>query len=357
MTRIDKLRAMLGTSGPLENRDAFLVTSMVNIRYLTGFTGSAGFLVILSEDALLVVDGRYTVQARSETSVAVRERKGPAAVSLAEFLGSARNCAVEADSLTLAAFERLAQANSRSGVIFHPVHGVVEGFRLRKDEDEIAKLRRATELLETLMEKAISGVRAGRSEIEVAVEYEQAARIATARPLPFEPIIASGVRSALPHGVASTKIIGRGEFVVVDIGLNLDGYIADMTRTVAVGSADEWMKEIHEAVHLANQTAAKAIRPGLSGETAHGYAAAVLENAGLSAHFSHGLGHGLGLEVHEAPRLAPNVADVLETGMVFTIEPGVYFDGRGGVRIEDSGALLESGVELFNRLPRGLLIV
>lgn len=328
-----------------------LIVNMPNIRYLTGFTGSTAHFVVTAESARLIVDFRYIEQAKRECECEVILRDGRFEDRLTEYIRGAR-CIVESAHMTIDQFERLKLAAPE--MEWFPQKNLVESVRIKKDETEIARLREATALLESLMSKTIARVRAGVREIDIALDYERDARGATARPLPFEPIIASGARSALPHGVASKKEIRAGEFVVVDIGLNLDGYVADMTRTVAVGEPDSRMKEIHEAVHLANRTAARGIKPGMTGEEAHMIAMGVLEAHGLGKYFGHGLGHGLGVEVHEEPRLAPKVKEKLEPGMVFTIEPGVYIPDYGGVRIEDSGVLRQEGVEIFNALPRAL---
>ena len=341
----------------LRDCDCALVTRLENIRYLTGFTGSAGLFVITPESQQLVVDGRYTVQAKDQTSFQVIERQGLVEAALVDYLQGGKRCAVEASHLTLATFDRIDRANRDKGISLVPMNGFVENVRIRKSEEEIERLRAACELLETLMTKTIENVKEGKREIEVAVEYEAEARLATACSLPFEPIIASGYRSALPHGIASKKTIERGDFVVIDIGLELDGYIADMTRTVAVGEADSRMREVHAAVVSSNQAASKNICPGQTGEEAHNHSLKILEDADLGKYYSHGLGHGLGVEVHEAPRLAPKVQGILDINMVFTIEPGAYIPDWGGVRVEDAGVLRKDGIEIFNKLDHDLIVV
>lgn len=347
-SRIQKVREQM------QGCDSALITNLVNIRYLTGFTGSAGYFVIGPDSEHLIVDFRYVEQAAAECECRITKRDGAFESNVRDYLLGGTRCAIEANHVTLAMKERLAKTPSIEWI--HK-NNLVEAVRIRKDEDEIRKLRAACSLLEELMQKTLSAISAGRSELDVALEFEMNARRATGRPLPFQPIIASGYRAALPHGIASPKEIGKGEFVVVDIGLDLDGYIADMTRTVAVGHADERMREVHQAVHLANRTAALGIRPGMTGEAAHMLALGVLEAAKMGHYFGHGLGHGLGIEVHEEPRLAPQYKETLEPGMVFTIEPGVYVPKWGGVRIEDSGVLREHGVEIFNTMERSLIVV
>lgn len=379
-TRIAAVRAKL------RDCDSALITNLNNIRYLTGFTGSAALFVIAPDSEHIIVDFRYTEQAAAECWCEVTKREGPLERSIHNYLRGGRRCAFESGHMTVDTFDRLRQTCTASAIsgtrptISHPppsggtgteriavneppqldwipTPNLVESVRLIKDEEEIARLKASAALLEELMARTIEQVRADVTELDVAVQFESAARKATGRPLPFEPIIASGPRAALPHGVSSKRTIRKGDFVVIDIGVNLDGYVADMTRTVAVGSADERMKEVHAAVHLANRTAARAVTCGMTGGEAHAVAVGVLEAAGLAVHFGHGLGHGIGVEIHELPRLAHEMKDVLTSGMVFTIEPGVYIPEWGGVRVEDSGVLRSNGMEIFNRMERQLIVV
>lgn len=349
--RIEALKSRLGDC------DSMLISNLPNIRYLTGFTGSAALLFVTPKRVHLAVDFRYTEQAARETFLEITRREGNLEDVLAPFLDKGRHCAVEADHMSCRIFSSLSTAAQKHNIELDPKPGLVEPIRIVKDEQEINRLRAASELLESLMEKTILEIREGRSELEIAVEFEKMARLATGRPVPFEPIVASGPRSALPHGTASRREIKRGEFVKVDIGLELDGYVADMTRTFALGSADDRMREVHEVVRRANEKSAAEIKPGMTGAQAHSIAAGVLEEAGLGDNFGHGLGHGVGIEVHEGPRLSPLGKEKLQPGMVFTIEPGAYVPDWGGVRIEDTGVLRDDGVEIFNRLDRSLNIL
>lgn len=348
--RIAKLRAALAADN---HCDSALISFLPNIRYLTGFTGSAGFFVLGPDSEHLIVDFRYVEQAHQQCSCRITRRDGPLEKNLPSFLLGGTRCAVEADHMSLATLERFRSAP----IEWIPRSSLVESIRIIKDESEIARLRASAALLEDLMGRTLQILRPGISELDAALHFETLARRATGRPLPFEPIVASGPRGALPHGIASHKIMAVGELVVVDIGLELDGYVADMTRTVAIEYANDRMREIHEAVHLANRTAAKSIRPGLTGEEAHTIALGVLESRQLGTYFGHGLGHGIGVEIHENPRLAPNAVERLLPSMAFTIEPGVYIPGWGGVRIEDAGVLREDGVEIFNRMERSLQVI
>ncbi|RMH58673.1 MAG: aminopeptidase P family protein [Candidatus Hydrogenedentota bacterium] len=349
--RIDRLSEILGDA------DGLLVTSLPNIRYLTGFTGSTALFTLTPEGPFLIVDSRYFEQAGKESDIPVLLRKGRIEDSLRDWLPGVTRCALEADHVTQAQWNRLQKCGEEMEIEFVAREGLVEGLRIVKDEEEVAALRRSAALLETLFERLLKEVRVGRKEIEVAVIFEAFARHETCRPLPFEPIVASGPRAALPHGVASRKVLESGELVVIDIGLDLDGYVADMTRTVALGEPKPEHRRVYEIVREANETAANSIRPDLSGEEAHNAAAKVIAEAGYADHFGHGLGHGVGIEVHEEPRLAPNVSEKLREGMVFTIEPGIYLPEDTGVRIEDTGVLRKDGVEIFNRLTHDLIVL
>lgn len=380
--RIERLRVALDAAGC----DGALLTNLASIRYLTGFTGTSALFAVTPARAHIVVDFRYTEQAAAQCPCEVTKREGGLDNGIGRWLDAVTRCALESRHVTLDLADRIRAASAAAvepaatgrsaaaggsvapgqasaadappaAIAWSPQPDLVERLRLVKDHGEIERLRAACELLETLMESTIASMRPGVRELDVALGFELAARKATGRPLPFEPIIASGPRGALPHGVASEKTIAAGELVVIDIGLELDGYVADMTRTVAVGHADERMREVHEAVHLANRTAAQGIRPGMTGAEAHALAAGVLEARGLGDRFGHGLGHGIGVEIHEDPRLSPLGDETLQPGMVFTIEPGAYIPGWGGVRIEDAGVLTETGVEVFNRMERGLIVV
>lgn len=360
--RMRRLRALLGEAGC----DAALLTNLASIRYLTGFTGTSALFAVTPHREHLIVDFRYTEQAAAQCPCAVTRRDGGLDQGLGSWLDGSARCAVESQNVTLDLLDRLRAAigafrdeaaGQGPGTAWIPIPNLVEQIRIVKDAGEVARLRAACALLEELMARTLEGLKPGRREIDVALAFEMEARKATGRPLPFEPIIASGPRGALPHGVASSKAIEAGELVVVDIGLELDGYVADMTRTVAVQRADDRMRAVHEAVHLANRAAAQGIRAGMTGAEAHALAAGVLEARGLGERFGHGLGHGLGVEVHEDPRLSPLGDEVLTEGMVFTIEPGAYIPGWGGVRIEDAGVLTGNGVDIFNRMERGLVVV
>ncbi|PIU47345.1 MAG: Xaa-Pro dipeptidase [Candidatus Hydrogenedentes bacterium CG07_land_8_20_14_0_80_42_17] len=346
---LERVRAV---KSRLKTSDSALITNLVNIRYLTGFSGSAGIFAMTPDGDHLIVDFRYTEQAKEETPFEITQRNGSLEKNVEEWLRGGKVCSIEAHCITLDLWERL---RLFSEIRWVPEKDLVESVRIIKSKDEILKLKSACELLSELMKKTIKKIKAGSSELDVAIHFETLARKATGKPLPFEPIVASGPRSALPHGISSKRIINSKELVVVDIGLNLDGYIADMTRTVCCGKSESWMRDIHESVLLANLTASKCIRPGMTGKEAHSIALGVLDAKNLSDYFGHGLGHGLGVEVHEGPSLSIESNNRLENGMVFTIEPGVYIPNKGGVRIEDSGVLIENKFNNFPAPDRSLI--
>ena len=327
--------------------DTLLVTHMPNIRYLCGFTGSAGVLAVRPAGSMLFTDGRYTAQAREEVSVArVKIEKGPAlrAASTWAAARGAKTIGVEADHLTLSA-RALLEGGLPRGVSLRGISGLVEGLRIIKDNDEIGLIRNAVDLGSLLFHVALKTIRPGVAESEVAAEIEYAARRRGAEAMSFETIVAAGKRSALPHARAGAAPIPRRGFVVLDFGCILAGYCSDMTRTVWVGKSSKSDRDLYEAVREAQEAAVDAVRAGVTcGEVDHA-ARSVLRRARLDRFFTHSTGHGVGLEIHEAPRVARGQRDVLRPGMVITIEPGAYVPGRGGVRIEDMVAVGERGCE------------
>jgi Xaa-Pro aminopeptidase len=333
--------------------DGLLVTRRSNVEYLAGFTGSTAAAFLSAGPGRrrsIVVDGRYVAQARDECpSWDLVKREG----RLDEVLkGLVRGrVGFESEHVSHALHERL---RSIEDVAWVPVKGTVEAVRAVKTPAEVEALRAACAALEDLFRRVLPLVRPGAVEDAVAREAERIAREATGEPPPFRPIVASGVRSALPHGIASSKEIEAGDLVVVDLGLRLDGYCADLTRTVVAGRADGRARDLHAAVAEANAAARAGVRAGLRGEEAHDVAAAVLRARGLGEAFGHGLGHGLGIEVHEEPRMAPKAEEILADGNAVTLEPGAYVEGLGGVRIEDMAVVRPAGVDVLSTLPRDL---
>jgi Xaa-Pro aminopeptidase len=350
--------------------DAFVVTAPANIRYLSNHTGTAGVLVMTTAAAYLLVDFRY------ETAVAALQASPAAAPGLCvrpvpasyddALLGcliemGARRVGIEGAHLTVARHEwLLAQAAARGAdLVFRTTARVVEQGRLVKDASEVALLRESARRLGPVADGAVASVRAGLSERTVAGVIEGALRSAGYERAAFDTIVASGPNAALPHHRAGDRLLAPGDLVVLDFGGVLDGYCSDLTRTVSIGAPSPQARQVYDAVHDAQQAAIGAVRPGIDAASVDGAARAVLDARGFGAAFGHGTGHGLGLDVHEEPRIGRLRPDgppvILEPGMVFTIEPGVYLPGWGGVRIEDDVLVTSAGCDVLTSAPRALV--
>ena len=334
--------------------DALFVTLLPNIRYLCGFTGSTGVLVVTADEAVFFTDGRYTEQAHEEIKRArVAIAQGPALAAAVKWLNTRRlrSVGIEADHLTVAARNTLKRALPSSCKL-RELTGTVEALRLIKDAGELRLIRASVDLATSLLDVAMKAIRPGITETEVAAEMEYAARCRGTEGMSFDTIVASGTRSALPHVRASTALIPPRGFVVLDWGVILSGYCSDMTRTVGVGKVSRSDRDLYEAVREAQQAAVEAVRPGVTcGEVDHA-ARSVLRKARLDRYFTHSTGHGVGLEVHEPPRIGRGQQETLRSGMVITIEPGVYVPGRGGVRIEDMVFVREGGCDVLTPAPK-----
>lgn len=317
--------------------DALLVTAAPNIRYLSGFSGSAGMLLVTRDDAILVTDFRYASQAPQEVGDAARtliER-----TSVWDRLGrelaasSVARLGVEASYLTLRDARRLAELGRFS---IEPVEDVVEALRASKSADEVAAIVRAIEVAQGALAAVLPTVHPGDRELDVASRLEAALRQRGSEWHPFPTIVASGPRAALPHARSTEREIVAGDWLLLDFGAQVDGYCADLTRTIVVGRrADSRQRDVYETVHRAQARAIGGIRAGMTGREADALARDVIAGHGFGEAFGHSLGHGLGLEVHEAPRLSPTAEDPLPAGAVVTVEPGIYLPGWGGVRLED----------------------
>jgi len=343
--------------------DALLISHLPNIRYLCGFTGSSGLLLVEESGSVFFTDFRYDTQAHEEVKGAkvVVARKS-ALAALGEFLTRRRKRAhgwalgIEADHFAVAEKKRLAGILP-AGIRVKDAPSTVEKFRLIKDADEIRLIRAAVLLGAKIFDRALEVLRPGMREVEVAAEMELTARCEGAEAMSFETIIASGARSALPHGRATTQRIPSEAFVVCDFGVILSGYCSDQTRTVWVGSVPKDARQVYEAVREAQLAATEAVRPGIAVGEVDTAARKVLKKAGLGRYFTHSTGHGVGLEIHEIPRVADGQRDVLQPGMVITIEPGVYFPGKWGVRIEDMVVVGDGGPEVLTPTSKELLAV
>jgi Xaa-Pro aminopeptidase len=356
--RLDRLRASLAAS----DLDALLVTALPNIRYLSGFSGSNALLLVLPDEALLFTDFRYAAQVRGEVHATVQSLVEPASLwaGLWRELGrrsGVTTIAFETAHVTHQEAARFLDAGTE-GARWHwrPAVNLVEVLREAKDADEVTRIREAVRIAEHALGRTIQEVRVGMTELEVAGRLEFELRAAGSEGFPFETIVAAGERSALPHARASTRPIGAGELLLIDFGAIHAGYCSDITRTFVVGAPpDARQREIHDAVRESNGSASALVRAGMRGRDADALARDYLARLGFGEAFGHSLGHGIGLEIHEAPRLSATAEAPLPAGAVVTIEPGVYLEGWGGVRIEDDVLLGPDGPEVLTRFPRDLV--
>jgi Xaa-Pro aminopeptidase len=341
--------------------DTLLVTHPPNVTYLCGFTGSAAVMAVSPNGAMLFTDGRYIAQAREQVQgarilIGHRPPLLAAAARLAKRSGSkTRVLGIEAEHLSVASRTRLSAALPRFFRL-KPAPALVEQSRMIKDAEEIDLIRRAVRLGAGLFDTILETIRHGIRESDVAAEIEHAARRAGAEGMSFPTIIAAGRRSALPHGRASTEPIAEG-FVVCDFGVILAGYCSDMTRTVYVGRPTADARLFYQAVWEAQQAGIEAVRPGATVGQVDRAARIALRKAGLARYFTHSTGHGVGLEIHEAPRIAAAQPEILRPGMVITIEPGAYVPGRWGVRIEDMVVVTDSGCEILTPATKELITI
>jgi Xaa-Pro aminopeptidase len=333
-----------------ERLDGLLVTHLPNIRYLTGFTGSAALLLVRADDALLVTDFRYATQAPQEVGESARVEIDQASVwqrllqHLAELPPG--SLGIEAHALTVRDAERLGGAGRGRTVT---TADLVERLRAVKDPGELAAIRSAAVLAQDALVEVLPSVRIGRTEREIAADLEAALRRRGSEWHPFPTIVASGPRSALPHARTSGRAIEPGDWLLLDFGAQVDGYCADLTRTVVVGRrADERQRAIYELVQAAQRRALEHLRAGMTGREGDALAREVITERGFGHAFGHSLGHGLGLEIHEAPRVAPTADAPLPLHAVVTVEPGVYLPGWGGVRLEDDIYLGPGGAECLS---------
>jgi len=337
--------------------DCLLVTHPPNWYYLTGFTGDSGALLVTSEGTILVTDGRFTAQAKEESpGIRVELQKGALYASVGEWLKQRgiRRAGYDPSQWTVAQRKALKKA---SGAKCREIEaaGVVERLRMKKDAQELSVMRKAAILAGEVLESVLKLVRPGVRESEIGAEIEYQMRKRGASGVAFETIVASGKRAALPHARPTSKRLRKNELVVLDLGAILGHYCSDITRTVYVGRASQRIREWYRAVQEANRAAVAAVRAGVTCGEVDAAARGFLRKNGLEAYFVHSTGHGLGLEVHEAPRVSRDQAVRLEAGNVITIEPGVYVEGVGGIRIEDDVAVRFQGSEVLTRIRRDLI--
>lgn len=339
------------------NIDALLVTNMFNVRYLANFTGTTGLVVITKDEAYFVTDFRYTEQAAEEAKgYTIVKNEGPIFEEVAKIVkeNKIEKLGFEQENITYAVYH---QINDIIPCDLVPVAGLVEKLREVKTEDEINIIKEAINITEKAYDYILGFVKPGKTEIEVANELDFYMRNEGATSVSFDTIVASGIRSAMPHGVASDKVIEEGDMVTIDFGCYYKGYVSDMTRTFAVGDPGEQMKEIYEIVYQANKKVNEVAKAGMTGAELDAIARDYITEKGYGPQFGHTLGHGIGLEVHEGPSLSFRNEDKLVVNNIVTNEPGIYVPGLGGVRIEDDLVIKEDGAEILMTTPKELIIL
>ena len=349
------------------NLDGLLVTHLPNVFYLSGFTGSNAALIVLPDSLHLFTDGRYTIQAGEECPGSrVHIVRGPLADACGKFLAAGRRPRGKGREFTkirvgfdpvhvnVSEWTRLQKA-AGSQIRWKPAAGLVESLREVKDVDELKIMREAAKLGSEVMTEVIGLVRPGVSELELAAEIDYRMRRKGAQGTSFESIVASGPRSALPHARPTAKRVQKGELVVLDLGAILRSYCSDLTRTVHVGKASSKVCNWYRAVEDAQKAALDALKAGVTAGSVDRAARRTLERSGLARYFVHSTGHGLGIEVHETPRLGKGQMQKIVVGSVVTLEPGIYLEGAGGIRIEDDVAVLSTGPEVITSAPRGFV--
>ena len=350
---IEQRQARMDAVLEREGLDALIVTDLVNVRYLSGYVGSNGVLVLTPARRVLITDSRYATDARERTRgvdvvIAGRDLMD----RLAEVVGTGR-VGFEAEQVSVARRDRF--ATHLAGVELVPTVGLVEGLRVVKEPEEIEAIRTAARIADTAYTRLIEDGFGGRTEAEVAWALEGWMRDAGAEGASFDIIVASGAHGALPHAVPRRVPVESDTLVVVDMGALVDGYASDCTRTFATGPLPAALDEAYRVCLDAQRAALAACGPGVHTADLDAAARGIISDAGLGEKFGHGLGHGVGLDIHERPWLRQQGGEVLETGMVVTIEPGIYLEGVGGVRIEDQAVITDDGCEVLTRITTDLI--
>ncbi|RIN96029.1 M24 family metallopeptidase [Mammaliicoccus sciuri] len=350
--KINKLREVMNEKG----LEAVVILSPYNRRYLSGFTGTSGSLLITQDKSLLITDFRYIQQANDQAQdFEVINQEGPMLSKINDLIkeGQYKNVGVESHLITYNEY----QALNTDAVELSSIESVIETIRMVKDEFEIKLIQKAADIVDETYEHILKWVKPGMTENEVNNEMEMFMRSKGATCSSFDTIVASGHRGALPHGVASNKVIEEGDMITLDFGALYEGDVSDVTRTFAIGQPKEEMKKIYNIVLEAQLTALEQIKPGMTGKEADTIARDIIKSYGYGEQFGHSLGHGIGLEVHEGPALSQKSDIVLEENMCITLEPGIYVDGLGGVRIEDDVLVTKNGLQRFTKSSKDLIIL
>lgn len=335
-----------------EGLDGLIVTDLTNVRYLTGFVGSNGVLVVTPASRVLLTDSRYATSARGQVQGAEVEIAGRDLMDRLAGVVPGGRVGIEAEHVTVARRDRF--ADRLAGVELVPTSGLVEGLRVVKDEEELELIREATRMADAALARLVEKGFRGATEAETAWQLEAWMREMGADGASFDIIVAGGAHGALPHAVPRAEPIPANTLVVVDMGARHAGYASDCTRTLATGTLPPALEEAYAVCLEAQRAALAACRAGVHTRDLDSAARGIIAQAGLGEHFGHGLGHGVGLDIHERPWLRQEGGEVLQTGMVVTIEPGIYLEGVGGVRIEDLAIVTDDGCEVLTRLPTDL---
>jgi len=354
MSKLEQLQAAL----QLHDTDAIIITNAQNRRYLTGFTGSAGTVIVTKTRALLLVDFRYTQQATNQcdTFEVLEIDRNHLYGTIQEIFEQEliQTVGFEQHHVTYFSYQLM---KSKLTAILKPMPTIVEDLRMIKTPEEIEIIKKAAWISDEAFNHILTFIKPGISELEIAHELESHMRKNGATGAAFDMIIASGHRSALPHGVASSKIVEQGDMLTMDFGAYYRGYRSDMTRTIAVGEPLEQLKEVYQIVHGALQHALSNMKAGITGQEADSYSRDYITAKGYGQNYGHGAGHGIGLDIHENIFMSTICKDKLEENMVLTVEPGIYIPNVGGVRIEDDVIVTKEGVEVITHSPKELIIL
>lgn len=352
MTRISKVREILNQ----KHLDAIIILSDYNRRYLSGFTGTSGALVISKDEQYLITDFRYIEQASSQAKdFAIINRTNSIIEEVKNLLHDKQydDIGFEGHDVSYDTYVEL----NKSRLTLISISNAVDKIREVKDEEEIALIKKAATIVDDTYDYILTIAKAGMTEKELKAKLEAKMLELGAEGPSFNTIVASGYRGALPHGVASDKVIEQGDMVTIDFGAYYNGYCSDITRTFAIGEPDPKLKELYNIVLKSQLKAIEEIKPGMTGKEADALARDYLESQGYGKEFGHSLGHGIGLDIHEGPMLAKTVNNKLQVNNCVTIEPGVYIDGLGGIRIEDDILITENGCEVFTKCTKDLIVL
>lgn len=353
INRVNNLREQMKSEGI----SSFLITSPYNLRYLTGFTGTTGLALIGLEEAFFITDFRYTEQAAKQcVGFEIVKNVGPILEVVADLVES-KNIENLGFEESFVPFKQYVELEGLLEVDLIPVSGMVEELREVKDEEEIAIVEKACEIADKAFSHILTYIKPGMTEIQVANELDFYMRSLGASSVSFETIVASGLRSAMPHGVASEKIIEQGDMITIDFGCYYNGYVSDMTRTISLGEPSDKLREIYNVVKEAQQKVLDVAKPGMTGVELDAVARDYIASKGYSEAFGHSTGHGIGLEIHEGPNVSKLAEKAFVPGNIITNEPGIYLPGIGGVRIEDDMLVTENGIKRLTHSEKELIIL